>query len=118
MNTTGVVSYSDLRQEGASRADIDRALAAGNITRVARGWYSYPHADQRVVRALAAGGRLGCLSGCAVYGLWVPSDPHLHVVYGRGKVPAPKPGVDLHLMDLPRPKAPMWTLPQLSLIHI
>ncbi|SDE13722.1 hypothetical protein [Auraticoccus monumenti] len=68
------------------RRDLDRAVAAGRLVRVARGWYSVPGADPAVTTALRVGGRLGCLSAARFHGLWVPPDPDVHVL-GRREGP-------------------------------
>lgn len=56
-----------------SRSEITRRASMGELTRVARGWYALPFANDQVMRAIRLGGRLGCLSGCDFYGLWVPA---------------------------------------------
>lgn len=65
---------------GYTKRQIEALVKAGNLRRVMRGWYSGPDADPDVVRALKLGGRLGCLSGCAKYGLWVPHQAKTHVI--------------------------------------
>ena len=58
-------------------------MAAGLLTRVCYAWYAGPSADPEVVAAVRLGGRLGCLSGCRVHGLWVPPGHGLHVTFNR-----------------------------------
>lgn len=80
------------------------------LKRICRGWYALPQADERVVRAILAGGRLGCLSGCRFYGIWVPHHTSLHVVYGAGKRPRPLPGICSHPWDGPVTRKPIWSV--------
>lgn len=107
---TGVQSYADIRGSGARRRDIEDALAAGTIVRVQRGWYAGRDADQRVVRGLVDGCRLGCLTGCAVHGVWTPRDDRIHAVYGRGNQPVEREEYVLHADPGPRPRTPLWPL--------
>lgn len=110
MYDSGVYSVVELRETGIDPKGIGRALRAGSIVRITRGWYARPGADERVVRAVIAGGRLGCLSGLAAYGVWVPRVQQVHVVYGRGHRPGPRPGIELHFMDRPCPSRAVWPL--------
>ena len=74
---------------GYTERQIVALVKAGNLRRIMRGWYSGPDADPDVVRALKLGGRLGCLSGCAKYGLWVPRQAKTHVILpGNAPLPA------------------------------
>ncbi|WP_241472084.1 endonuclease domain-containing protein [Mycolicibacterium neoaurum] len=88
-------------------AGIERALAAnGRVLSVAqlraagvappptwmrlrRGWYAGPTADPQVVRAVSAGGVLGCTSALRLGRVWI-LDPALHVRYSKR---ARRPGV-------------------------
>lgn len=58
-------------------------VAQGRLIQVGNGWYARPTANEGVLTALRLGGRLGCLSGCALHGLWVPPHQDLHVVFNR-----------------------------------
>lgn len=104
-----MISYSELRGDGASRRDIERAVAAGAIIRFARGWYALPNANPDVVRAIKIGCRVGCLTGCGLHGLWVPPHAGAHCVYGAGCAP-PLRDPDQHSHSTPQPKAPVWPL--------
>lgn len=86
---TGVWSWSELVAE-IGRVALRRQVAAGRLVRVGHGWYAAPTAAQAVISAVRLGGHLGCLSGCAVHGLWVPPEPGLHVTFNR-RVPAVLP---------------------------
>jgi very-short-patch-repair endonuclease len=109
MKTFGIKTYADLRADGTSRRAIDRAVAAGTVTRIARGWYAFPGADQQAVRAIQLGGRLGCLAGCRRYGLWVPPGSDPHVICGAGCT-SPHGSATLHSYPAPQPRTPVWPL--------
>lgn len=83
----GVYTAKQLLTEYTKR-QIVALVKAGNLRRIMRGWYAGADADLDVVRALKLGGRLGCLSGCAKYGLWVPYQAKTHVVLSN-KVAVP-----------------------------
>lgn len=110
MEISGIATYAQLRGGGASRRDINHALATGEIRRLMRGWYGFPDADPDIARALEVKGRLGCLSGCAVYGLWVPTVHALHVVYGDGVRFPRQAGMVQHVSGAPHPRTPVWPL--------
>ena len=52
MEISGIATYAQLRGSGASRRDINDALATGVIRRLMRGWYEFRDADPDVARAL------------------------------------------------------------------
>lgn len=109
MHGIGVRSYSELRGEGASRRDIEHAVASGAVSRIARGWYAFPGAHPEVVKAIQHGARTGCLAGCQLHGLWVPPYTGLHAVYGAGCAPSLR-DPDLHSYRAPQPRVPVWPL--------
>lgn len=109
MRDQGVRSIHDLLGV-MSRREVERRVATGELTRVCRGWYATVFANQKVVRALQVGGRLGCLSGCAFHGLWVPDDFKLHVAYDNGNRPRSRSGVCLHPTGKSCPKDAVWPL--------
>lgn len=86
---TGIWPRSELETK-LSDHQIRRAVAAGRLVKVTRGWYAVPTALETAVAAVRTGGRLGCLSGCAAHGLWVPPRTGLHVTFYR-QVPAVLP---------------------------
>ncbi len=110
MNVPGVFSYSQLLASGARRGDVERALAEGRLKRVTHGWYTNGLAHQDVLLALKLRARLGCLSGCSFYGLWVPSGHGLHVVHRAGLKLPDKQGVLIHRSGKPQPKGALWPL--------
>lgn len=82
--SSGVLTISDLRRGGWDDKAIRAALDAGTLVRITRGWVALPTAASAVVRAVRKGGRLGCLSGCAHFGLWTPPPGEPHVIVDRG----------------------------------
>ncbi|MFW6597643.1 endonuclease domain-containing protein [Propionibacteriaceae bacterium Y2011] len=74
------------------RRDFEEAVRTGAVEKVANGWYAVPgQAATDALRAVRLGGRLGCLSGAAFHGLWVPPTDELHLVMRR---PGRRPVVD------------------------
>ncbi|MBI3225751.1 MAG: DUF559 domain-containing protein [Mycolicibacterium cosmeticum] len=72
----GVVSTAQLRAAGIKKHGWPQ---------VRRGWYASPSADPLVVRAVSAGGVLGCTSALRLRQVWVP-DSTLHIRYSsRGR---------------------------------
>jgi very-short-patch-repair endonuclease len=91
-----VMTTSHLLRLGYTRADLDRALGDGRLTRIRRGWWALPDADPSMVTAVRAGGRLGCVSLLALRGVWSPDDGRVHVRVARGATVRASPGVVLH----------------------
>ncbi|GAB3411018.1 type IV toxin-antitoxin system AbiEi family antitoxin domain-containing protein [Schumannella luteola] len=60
-----------LRDEGATRHDIERALATGEARRVRRGWYAVGIVDPLVEHAVACGGTVTCSGALRRHGIWV-----------------------------------------------
>ena len=110
MKDSGVYSYRELLNRGYSRRQLERLVREGRLRRVVKGWYAAPYAHPDVVRALMTRARLGCLSGCEFHGLWVPPTPELHVVYGEGHKPKPRPGLSIHHAESRLPRVPFWSL--------
>lgn len=73
-----VVCTSVLQANGATPADIRTWVRRGEITRLRQGWYALAEADPDVVRAVRAGGVLGCASALTFYGGWDLHDNRLH----------------------------------------
>lgn len=67
----GVARTSTLRDAGIGRARLDRALAAGEVVRVRRGWVAEPGADPYLVAAARAGVVVSCVTQASRLGLWV-----------------------------------------------
>jgi very-short-patch-repair endonuclease len=77
--TGGLLRTETLRQRGWTKGAIERAVEAGELWRVVRGWYAEPGTDAELIRAVRLGARLGCVSALRTYGAWHPPDAGLHV---------------------------------------
>lgn len=84
----GIYRTAQLHERGLSMYRIEKLVAAGVLKCVANGWYVDETADPRIVRALAMGCRVACLSACKIYGLWVPEGSGEHYGYGSTGLPA------------------------------
>ncbi|WP_186808218.1 type IV toxin-antitoxin system AbiEi family antitoxin domain-containing protein [Agrococcus baldri] len=74
----GVLSTAQLLHTGITRSAIRRALAAGRVQRLRRGWYGQqPHPD--AIRAIALGGCVSCMDALQHHGAWRPRDKREHV---------------------------------------
>jgi very-short-patch-repair endonuclease len=85
-----------------SRADLDSAVAAGDIVRIARGRYALAAIDDDARTAARLGGVL-CLTSAALHHGWavklVPDRPHL--MFSRGRhLPAKERGAHIHRREL------------------
>lgn len=69
----------ELLAAGFGKKVLSFAANHGHIVRVRQGWYCTPDVDLVLQRAIRVGGRLGCISGAALHGMWNPPDEHLHV---------------------------------------
>jgi very-short-patch-repair endonuclease len=87
----------------SSRAEVDRALAAGDVVADARGRYALPATEVAVRRAHALSGVLSHASAALWHG-WevkvVPQDPDVSVPRNRKVPPDRRSGVVLHRCDL------------------
>jgi very-short-patch-repair endonuclease len=85
-----------------SRGDLDRALRAGDIVRVARGRYALAVLDEARQAAARIGGVLALTSAALHYGWAVKNVPDRpQVMVGRGRrVDKPGCGVDVHRAEL------------------
>lgn len=94
----GVVHISEL---GLTRAQLNRLLTSGQLTRVCRGWYATPTADPEVVRARSLGGTVTAHS-LLKHHAWTPANSVLHVrIDPNWPTVQQKPGVQFH--RLPKP---------------
>lgn len=86
MDHRGVVRRADLRAAGLTRADIDAALAIGDLKRIARDVYIGWSVNSGVKAAVLASGFLSHESAAAAWGLDVltpPTKPHILVPHDR-----------------------------------
>lgn len=70
----------ELYAQGFGKQALRNAVDRGAIQRVRQGWYGTPDVHPLLIQAARVGGRLGCISGAALHGLWLPPDEGLHVV--------------------------------------
>lgn len=75
-----VAATHELYALGFGRERLRRALAAGEIIRVRKGWYATAALHPELRQAACVGGRLASVSAARRHGLWVPSgSTKLHV---------------------------------------
>jgi len=82
----GVVRAKHLAAAGISNRQLQAALAAGQLSRIARGVYANDNANPtlRAIRSLPA--ELACVSAAELAGLWIvgtPDEPHIAVPHSR-----------------------------------
>jgi len=99
----GGVSTRAVLVSATSRREVDRALTAGAVVRLAHNRYALPAVEAAVASAHALGGVL-CLTSAALHHGWgvkqVPDKPQVSVPRNRKVSPARRAGVDLHRHDL------------------
>jgi len=74
-----VARATTLRARGFREAELYAAVASGLVTRPRRGWVASPLADRDQLRAIAVGGRIGCLTALRRFGVWSGVDDRLHL---------------------------------------
>jgi hypothetical protein len=79
----GVASVAALQGRGITEQQIRSAVKDGRLARIRNGWVHTVDANPAVVAAVAAGGRLGCISAAEHHRLWVPDHEGVHVVLPR-----------------------------------
>lgn len=93
----GVYRRADLALIGLStHHQITKALESGKLRRVSPGYYAVDGANSAVVGAIESGCRLGCLSACKLYGLWVPEPAGSHYVLAKGKAKIKAASIEVH----------------------
>ncbi|MDO5619210.1 type IV toxin-antitoxin system AbiEi family antitoxin domain-containing protein [Kocuria sp.] len=105
----GIYSWSDLRELGMGRKQVNSLLDSGALRRLRKGWFATVQAPVPVTRAVALGGTLGCLSGCEQHGIWTPNR-NLHVMLNPGvPVPCVNNDVEVHRLRVAthQPLAPV-----------
>jgi very-short-patch-repair endonuclease len=76
----GLIRTRELLALGFTQATLRRAVYAGALFRVRKGWYSSPGLSPVLKQSSRVGGRLTCVSAAIARGLWVPpSARELHV---------------------------------------
>lgn len=79
LRSGGVVKTEQFLREGTTQRELSRAVIAGSLLRVRKGWYALPGLTPSVEQAFRVGGVLACANAAAVHGLWVPHFRGLHV---------------------------------------
>ena len=62
-----------------SPVELRRLVRAEALTPIRHGWFAGPHPQPAVLRAVRAGGALGCVSALALHGVWKVPGSTLHV---------------------------------------
>lgn len=85
---------------------LTAAVDSGRLLRPRRGVYAHPALSREAIAALAAGGRLSCVSAARSYGLWGGQDGRLHLRVGShaGRT---DPGTVRH-WEQPDTQAELW----------
>ncbi|WP_323794156.1 DUF559 domain-containing protein [Nocardioides sp.] len=114
----GVARRSALLRR-VERADLERAIAVGDIIRIGRGRYSLPGADDAVQAAVACGGVVGLVDAALHHGWAVKAVPRVpHVVVSRGRrVPSSVSAVILRAELGPAQVDGHWTAVETTLEH-
>jgi very-short-patch-repair endonuclease len=76
----GIIATNELYGAGFSKPELKRAIGERRIVRVRQGWYARPGLHPDLLQAWRVGGRLSCISGARLHGLWVPRSDILHLV--------------------------------------
>jgi very-short-patch-repair endonuclease len=127
----GVATRDQLLDAGARGVDVSRVVREGELVRVRRAHYALPDAPRDAFSAVRVGGRLGCVSALASYGVWTSASSEVHVALpanaarlrtNRALVAADEPltsdrgllHVELHWTDIPfgaRVDESAWRVP-------
>ena len=75
----GIARATVLHDLGFSRAEIDRAVQKGSITRPSNGWLALRDTDEELVDAARRSALLSCITQARRLGLWVFTEPKLHI---------------------------------------
>ncbi len=78
-----VAHIRSLRRFGVTDAAIRAAESSGALSRPRARWFASRSADRDQLRAIAAGGRIGCLSALRRLGIWSGADDALHLSVPR-----------------------------------
>ena len=99
----GAARVVSLLAAGATRGQLKGAVRRNALVVVRNGWLALPDAPPEIVRCVAAGGRVGCVSAAAHRGLWTPRDAGLHIALPRhaGRIELPLPEFVRHWSSAP-----------------
>lgn len=84
----GIVRTSELQAKGVSKHAIAKAVKAGELERLARGWVATPDADPQLKHAASSGLTVTCVSQAMRLGLWVRVSDERHFA-------VPRPGCEV-----------------------
>lgn len=91
---------------GITRHAIGKAIAAGDVVRVCRGWVARPGADPLLVQAARTSTLLSCLTQAQRLGLWVLDDGTLHLAARAGSTSVRSDHATVHWTLPPVPRHP------------
>lgn len=99
----GVAHSADVRAAGFSDREMAGAVASGGVRRVRRSWLVSADCDARRAAAAAVSGRVTCVSGAALHGLWVPRHDDLHIAVRPNAARFESSGAKIHWATGPSP---------------
>ncbi|MBU4466221.1 MAG: DUF559 domain-containing protein [Actinobacteria bacterium] len=102
----GVARVRTLEAEGLTRGMRERALAAGALLQVKKGWVASADADPLLIAAARAGVVLSCVTQARRLGLWVLADGATHVAAKAHSGRAPVGTATVHWADPAVPRHP------------
>jgi hypothetical protein len=82
----GVARAKHLAAAGVSDFQLKAALASGTVSRVARGVYAVPGADEQLIAIRSLPAEPACVTKAQFQGLWVldpPAQPHVALTHSR-----------------------------------
>ena len=82
----GVTRAKYIAAAGVSHNQLKSAMAAGTVSRVARGVYALPGADAQLISIRSLPAEPGCITAAHFGGLWVlhaPAQPHVALTHSR-----------------------------------
>ncbi len=85
----GIARQPELLRTGATKRELQGAVAAGSLIRIRRSWLALPDADPLLLSAARAGVVLGCITRAERLGLWIHGDtqrPHVNAPPRSGGV--------------------------------
>ena len=103
----GIASARQLRAAGASSHELTAAVREGSLWRPRTGIYALPSAPAAAMAAIAARGRLSCVTAARSYGLWSGDYARLHLQFAPNARAGPRAGHVCHWSPL-EPHAEVW----------
>jgi very-short-patch-repair endonuclease len=96
LRVQGIARRSTLIAAGMTDRQIAAAVRDRKLRRLRQGWFATADADRRIAAAVAAGGRLACVSALAARGVWVLREERLHVAAPDGSHRRSSAGIAMH----------------------